>query len=741
MKKQFFLLSLLLVSFNSFLTIKADSCGSSCDTSCNTGCDTSCSNSCNPTHGHTFRADRAAWTDASPERVSLFNTAVVKNLEKNDKHGLFQVAVFGGKATKVSEAAAYYLPYGHTSLTFDGSVTPQTFASVAAESTVTGTATATTGQTAGTVGNVSNQQLAVGGYVTGTGNGVTLATPFGSTTFAVDPATYKFDPNQDTSKILPWNFGITYAALFEPRGASASGSLVGTGLVTNPTFKSVINPCLYRWNVGAGFELRYQFSENVHGWYGKISTAVQTVRSKINLNEVVETEKTALTEANFPGASIDPYGGATLYANEPIVPGSNGTLFQMMANSAFATEAPVGSIAAAYLGYDEGSAGAGYRTTGFPIDQDGATNIAPNNVTEAFAQSAWNYGKIGCCSKITRLSDIELSIGHLWVCGDCAWSSWEFGLIIPTGNKPTAEWVAPAVVGNGQHAGLRIGSITSLLLTENDDSSTWYRLDMDARYLFRNTQNRSFDLMGNEWSRYMMVWQSEDDYSAALNAMMATFSSTESLTARRNYTPGINVFTTDFYVKPQFQARLNSAVVYTGDRFQAEIGWNTFVRQQECVELACDWGVTPAFADSSYLGGVGLNANRTIYNDSQTTVANAIDSSLRGYTLANQPLVNVAQQAASGTTQFTIAIPASTADANIANAAALYSDFAIGEDMINFDSASTPAVITQTPYLTLGCAFDYECIPTLAVGASYEFTSSNRALNQWTVWGKFECAF
>jgi|GEM_PF-742126 len=728
MKKQFFLLSLLFTSVNGL--IQTDSCNTGCNTSCNTGCSAdNCSTNCVPEHGHTFRADRAAFVDASPERVSLFNTDVVNNLMKKDKHGEFQVVVFGGKATKASSAAAYYLPYGHSALTFDGSIKAQTFAAVLAESVVVSTATLTTAS--------GTQELGVGGF----------AEDVGYKAFAVDPATYKYDSNTDTSKILPWNFGITYAALFDPRGAAASGSQVGTGLISAPAFKSTINPCLNRWHVGAGLELRYQFSDEADGWYGKISTAVQTVRSKINLNEVVETEKVALNSTNFPGASANPFGTASGTVT-PTNDNANSNAFPLgviagPTVTGVATVTPVGQISQAYLGWD--SATSVYRTTGFPIDTDGATNVAPANVTEAFAQEAWNYGKIGCLNKITRLSDIELSIGRLWTCGDCAWSSWELGLVIPTGNKPTAEYVAPAVVGNGQHAALRIGSITSLMLTESDESSTWYRLDMDARYLFRNTQKRSFDLLGNEWSRYMMVWENEDTYTAAISALVAPLSLTtpQTMLPQRGYTPGINVFTTDFYVKPQFQGRLNSAVMYAGEHFQAEIGWNTFVRQKECVELACGWDSAPAFADSSYLGGVGLNNNRTIYNDSQTTVTNAVDSLTRGYTLANLPLVAVVSQGVSGngTASNPLYIAASTLAANDATASALYENFAIGEELINLDSVSTPAAITQTPYLTLGYAFDYECVPTVAVGASYEFTSSNRALSQWMVWGKFECAF
>lgn len=680
MKKQFFLLSVLLAAFN-VSNVVAD-CATKCETSCSTD---SCSTSnCVPEHGHTFMSLAPEFGAASPERVSLFESSKLKNLKHNEKHGGLQVVLFGGKNTKGNSAAGYYLPYGHTKLTFDGSVKAHKFTQNAAESI----AQAQTGVMANDYA-AYNQNGATAGHI------------------LIDPATYSFDANKDTSKILPWNFGITYAALFEPLGASAKGQDLGSGLISQPTFKSTINPCLRRWHIGAGLEFAYHFSDEVDGWYGKISTAVQHVRSRISLNENPIDDKTKL-DNDFPATDI--YGGATV---TPVAANTaKGVNPQSLSSgTTTATNAPVGSLKTAYL------------NSGFPTDLAGDKGgIAPASVAQAFDQASWKYGKIGCEQKITRLADIELSIGRLWTCGDCASTSWELGLVIPAGNKPCADYVAPAVVGNNKHAGIRMGSTTSIMLSENDNSSTWFRMDTDSRYLFRNTQKRSFDLKHNEWSRYMMVWASKDDYSSAVTAANTITAATGTTlaygNAARGYTPGINVFTTDFYVKPQFQGRLNSAVVMCGERFKAELGWNVHARTRECVELACAWEAKPAFADSSYVGGVGLNNNRTIFNDSQTTVANAVADLNR----------------VDGTTGLV------TLGTDLLSDKA-YDDFAITDADINYDSVSTPGSISHTPYLTLGYAFDYDWAPVVAVGASYEFTANNRSLNQWMVWGKFECAF
>jgi hypothetical protein len=712
MKKQIFLLSVALL----FTTgaVLPTSCGSSCASSCSTTCASdSCSTLCTPEHGHTFLQVTPHFQAASPELVSAFNSNLLYNLEREDKHGAFEIEVFGGKSTKCSAAAAYYLPYGHSTLTFDGSVASgvnrRTFAEVAAESVV----------------QVVTAQPAIGDQTVNGNAYIAAGTADANPDLFVDAATYMFDTNKDTSKILPWNFGITFAALFEPTGSSASGATQGSGLVTSPAFKSTICPTYSYSHVGAGLALRYQFSDDKNGWFGVISTAVQNVRSKFSLNETVETDAQEMNATTTPllFGTANPTGtitgGGTSGNSAAVTFATTNALNPTVYSPAGeASVAPVPSLATAYIG------------SGFPnaTDANAVTNTTrasdqtpPASVEEAFNQSAWNYGKVCGCQKITRLADIELSLGYQWMCGDCASTNWYLGVVIPTGNKGCATYIAPAVVGNGQHAGIMTGSCTEVMLSEEADYSAWYRIDACARYLFRNTQKRSFDLLGNEWSRYMMVWENEDAYTAALVLANTITAPTGPGQAVRTYTPGINVFTTDFYIKPQFQGRLNQAVYFQGEHFRAELGWNVFARQTDCVQLACEWTQAPAFADSSYISGIALNNNRTIYNDSQTTAYNAV-TNLSRVTPVTTPTALV-----------------TIAGNNLV--ATAYDDFAITSDEINFESVATPGTITNTPYLVLGYAFESDYKPQLSVGGSYEFTTSNRSLNQWLVWGKFEIAF
>ncbi|MBM18254.1 MAG: hypothetical protein CL947_04275 [Epsilonproteobacteria bacterium] len=709
MKKLLLLTSLLMASVNFYAA-------SSCNTSCNKKTD--CKKSCLPDHGHTFRRVENTFQNATPLYASQFNSNVTRNLDNEDKHGGFEVVVFGGKNTNREESACYYFPYGHSTYNVDGTIDKvATFGSVAAlTNTVVSLENATGAAVNIPVAANSIQTITFGG--SGTGNRNDLATFLGvsgddsvvatvgkttdiTTTVESDPATFKFDNNKATNKILPWNFGITHAALFEPAGAESSTAVVGTGLLTNPEFKSTISPSYFFSHVGAGFALRYHFSDDKQGFFGSMSTSVEHVRSRICLNEVPGEDAKALTTDNFPAAANNDGASATQFRVSEAV--ADGVLNDNVTYNPAGTAVPAGatlqsSINAAYINSSGTPTG-----TFFPVAEDvtqqGYANTAlsapPTSMETAFEQAAWKYGKIGCEQTITRLADIELAIGYQWLCSDCASTNWYLGVVIPTGNKPCAEYVAPAVSGNGQHGGIMTGGQVELMLSENEDRTMWYRLDTNSRYLFRNTQKRSFDLHGNEWSRYMMVWENKEAFEASLTDAGNGI-------ARRNFEPGINVFTHDMKVKPRFQTRINQAVYMQSDCFRAEMGWNIFARSKECVEFACPWDKAPAFAGSNYVLP-GLNNARTIYNDATLSELS--------------PSINSAV----------------TADN--------YDDFAIVEADVNLDSAATPAALIHTPYLSLGYAWDSDCKPAVSMGASYEFSAGNRALNKWMLWGKCEFAF
>jgi len=317
------------------------------------------------------------------------------------------------------------------------------------------------------------------------------------------------------------------------------------------------------------------------------------------------------------------------------------------------------------------------------IGLDGAPVVG--NMTEAFMQSNWNYGKIisGKPLTKTRLSDIELIIGwnacHTEMCHYNGYA----GVIIPTGNKPQGRYVFEPIVGNNRHIGITYGSNMGFEFWRCGEHLLRSEIDINGRYLFRNKQIRSFDLYDKSWSRYM------ETYSSIAQAEAAAASGDES-----SGTSGINVFTQCVKVSPRFSAVVNWGMLYSYCNFEAEFGWNFFGRQAE--QVCLNFNTDAALKDS---GGLG-----------QTTIARTIGH----------------QFDCDANPEITIPVanykPLTTSDVNI-------------------DSAATPATISNIIYATLGYNWDCRRPILLAIGGSYEFSHVNTALQRWTAWGKFAFSF
>jgi hypothetical protein len=247
------------------------------------------------------------------------------------------------------------------------------------------------------------------------------------------------------------------------------------------------------------------------------------------------------------------------------------------------------------------------------------------------------------------------------------------------------------------------GSTQEIQLDMGSETRWSMRSDANFRYLFQNTQVRSFDTASNgQWSRYMMVWPNyaaeQTDGEVGTPALL------------RNYTPGINVFTQEMHVTPRSQARINEAIVLEHGSFKAEFGWNMMIRQAEEVSLVTPWvDGNVAFVDASNQSTSLFNATRTIYNDSyqSTPVTNG---GLNGTGIAGDSL-------------------------------AQYTAASISASDLNLDSAASPAAFTNTPYLALGYAFNEEKSSVFSIGASYEMSATNGYINDWTLWGKFGFSF
>lgn len=327
-------------------------------------------------------------------------------------------------------------------------------------------------------------------------------------------------------------------------------------------------------------------------------------------------------------------------------------------------------------------------------DFDADVNVE-QNMTQAFMQREWCFGKISCKALVeTKLADIELKGGVEWLHREPCHLESYWGFVVPTGTKVTASFLFEPVVGNGHHFGIIFGNSGGIQIWHDEVNEQSLRMEFanNSQTLFSNTQCRSFDVVNKPWSRYMPVYKNmaQAEFAAdlptelpPLNGFGANFA-----------TPGINVFTQQVHVKPGFIQNVNTAFVYTKKKFQCEAGYNYYCRRAECITLACPWKEGPAFKHILGLGNT--NPVRNITGNFILETVNPV------------PLQD-------------------------------YQQSIITEEQLDLQSAATPCLLSHTIYGALGWRWDDQNYPTFFnAGASYEMSNSNNAvLSRYTLWAKF----
>jgi hypothetical protein len=326
---------------------------------------------------------------------------------------------------------------------------------------------------------------------------------------------------------------------------------------------------------------------------------------------------------------------------------------------------------------------------GVDPDEQGVVGSA----TQAFQQSNWRYGRIENCKRsITRLGDVEVSLGYEFVeRPECRLESF-VGLLLPSSNRPKGVRLFEPIIGYNKHMAIFFGSSLVFEFWRNctDEHALSMAFDMNGQYFLRRTQIRSLDLKLKPWSRYMQV------YCDQVQAQQAA-----DLNSRSLSTPGINIFTQKLQVNPGFARVINTAFIYDWcDRVEIEAGYNLFAREAECVKLDCP-----------FKQGVALKALRGM-----------------GYTNDVQQIGNV----------FSDDILIAPNDVAVAN----YMDNIISPSDLDLESASHPCVLEHILYLAAAHKWEDRCHPILAGGGgSYQFAASNIGLNQWMLWAKVVLSF
>jgi len=357
------------------------------------------------------------------------------------------------------------------------------------------------------------------------------------------------------------------------------------------------------------------------------------------------------------------------------------------------------------------------------INPSGGANLnkspnAVNNMTEAFVQSAWNFGKIGqsasgsaCDSgkackntcesnSLTRFADIEAKLGIQWVDREPCHLESYVGMLIPTGNRPDGRYLFEPIIGQGKHFGLFFGGSFGVQIWANEAGDRTVRVETSShsQYLFKKQHVRAIDLAYKPWSRYQEVYANKAQAQLAFDL---SEDGSDALLAQFLSTPGINVFTLPVDVTPGYATNTIASVVLSCDRgFQGELGYNIYARRSECLKLACPWQVGPALKHFSGAGNTNPVRNMTGQGNLEDDIIEHIDLDF-------------------------------------------YEQNQIQESDLDLNSATQPALISHTYFGTLGYRWDDRDYPTLlSAGGSYEFSkSSNAMLDRWVIWAKLGVSF
>jgi len=350
----------------------------------------------------------------------------------------------------------------------------------------------------------------------------------------------------------------------------------------------------------------------------------------------------------------------------------------------------------------------------FEVEPITGTNLADpkKSMNAALNQSGWCFGKIDCGKRDqTELAFIQLRIGHVTIETEhCSYEPF-FGITIPTGNAPKAQYVFDPIAGNGDHFGLLWGSSLHARMYEwkKCDMRLSIASDVVAQYLFKKTQKRSFDLHYKPWSRYIELYANKAQATQASGLRNDNPKFPSIFLA----TPGINTMTQDVSVKPGFNFTSNMALCLETpaphNGFNLELGYNFYAREAECLSLNKECTLDSAIKD--HFGSGFTNPIRNMTSE----------------LLSNEASVTNAFEHALNTTQVLDLFD---------NRKLSFNDF-------DLQSAAHPCVISHTIYGAFNYNFRNWCWPMMiGFGGSYEFTGEdNAALERWLLWGKLGVSF
>jgi hypothetical protein len=354
-------------------------------------------------------------------------------------------------------------------------------------------------------------------------------------------------------------------------------------------------------------------------------------------------------------------------------------------------------------------------------------NFSPNipegqvgTMTYAFQNKRLKFGKIN--NKRHQewgVADIECIIGYNILYNQYNFLDFYIGTIIPTGNKPNPTYLFSSEIGNGKHCGIFIGSHAETMLYENEENHLIFTTDISSRYLFKNNQLRTLDLVGKPWSRYF--WAYESPIKAPIHGNIKGFITSNELQAALNSLQPVGNFTTLCVdVQPGYSLDLRAALSIDHCSFHTEIGMNVYARQAEKLCLTSTWQEGPGIAslfDFLFDSDPNSGTSTGLTEDGYFPTASQI-TTIKNVTIGNVP---VSDNILTPIGVTTIYIP-------------------IRESDLDLKSAAQNGALANAFFASIG-HYSSDNRHFVSIGSAYEIGKHGCFADRWTIWGKASFSF
>ncbi|HXW86589.1 MAG TPA: hypothetical protein VEK38_04575 [Candidatus Bathyarchaeia archaeon] len=200
------------------------------------------------------------------------------------------------------------------------------------------------------------------------------------------------------------------------------------------------------------------------------------------------------------------------------------------------------------------------------IANPGATTTQPQDILQAFSQPAWVYSRYEGLATKVNVGEIKVALGTVFRADEFTHLGAFSSLVIPTGNKQDGKFIFEPYVGNNRHVGLA-GAVHMQFLINEDPNvvAICFFVDLEGTFLVRNKQERTFDLRGKEWSRFLLF--NFEDGPPNQNI------------------PGVNLLTRRALVRTYGIADFSTGWRFVGKNIQGEICYNLWGHDQERIEI------------------------------------------------------------------------------------------------------------------------------------------------------------